>query len=203
MQYDTAKYKIQKLPHPMLLHWVLNPGLVFNEIVLGQRVPAVHLIDRDKTKPLMERSFVPCPTCNHIHDGRLWAKKAGFGNWFGLVCPNCKEKIPCIWNVFSLLVLALTFPIWMPIKARFEKTALEWQVRRLNLNTHSQLPTEKEFSAIKLSLAWGSCMFLAFTIGPILSGQATMQLLVRNLLGWGLGGLMFGFAMKYVLTRKK
>ena len=39
MDFDTNKYKVWKLPHPMLIHWVLNPGLAFNELILGQRVP--------------------------------------------------------------------------------------------------------------------------------------------------------------------
>lgn len=71
MKEDT-KFKIWKLPHPMLLHWVLNPGLCINEVLLGQRVPKVTLIDKTSDAPLVERSYVECPHCQTLHNGQLW-----------------------------------------------------------------------------------------------------------------------------------
>ncbi len=46
MEFDKEKYKVWKLPHPMLLHWIINPGLAFNELILGQRIPKITLIDK-------------------------------------------------------------------------------------------------------------------------------------------------------------
>ena len=61
MDFDKNKYKVWKLPHPMLIHWILNPGLAFNELILGQRIPKITLIDKTSDAPLMERQYVPCP----------------------------------------------------------------------------------------------------------------------------------------------
>ena len=107
-----ANFKRWQLPHPLILHWVLNPGMAFNEIVLGQRLPKTQLICQECDGPLLDRAYIPCPSCSEMHLGRLAAGKRGFGNWRGIGCPACKEPIPCIWNVFSLLILSLTFPVW-------------------------------------------------------------------------------------------
>lgn len=85
MDFDKQKYKVWKLPHPMLVHWVVNPGLAFNELFLGQRMPKITLIDKTSDAPLMERQYIPCPHCNTIHNGLLWAKRGPYKNWIGIV----------------------------------------------------------------------------------------------------------------------
>ena len=113
MQYDKNRFKIQALPHPLVLFWVLFPAFMFNELIFGQRQPKVTLIDQESDKPPEERSYVPCPHCETLNDRRLWATKGNaFGHWFGLVCPSCHQIIPCLWNIFSLAILAITFPLW-------------------------------------------------------------------------------------------
>lgn len=115
MQYDKNRFKIQTLPHPFILFWVLFPAAMFNELIFGQRLPKVTLIEKESDKPPEERSYVPCPHCETLNDRRLWATKGsafGHGHWFGLVCPSCHQIIPCLWNIFSLAVLAITFPLW-------------------------------------------------------------------------------------------
>ena len=115
MQYDKNRFKIQALPHPFILLWVLFPACMFNELILGQRLPKVTLIEKESDKPPEERSYVPCPHCETLNDRRLWATKGnafGHGHWFGLVCPSCHQIIPCLWNIFSLAILAITFPLW-------------------------------------------------------------------------------------------
>ncbi len=113
MQYDKNRFKIQALPHPFTLLWVLFPVLIVNELIFGQRVPKVTLIEKESDKPPEERSYVPCPHCETLNDRRLWATKGNaFGHWFGLVCPSCHQIIPCLWNIFSLAVLAITIPLW-------------------------------------------------------------------------------------------
>ena len=118
MQYDKNRFKIQAVPHPLVLQWILNPALIFNELILGQRIPKVMLIDEESDKPLMERTYIPCPHCETLNDSRLWGKRNSFGHWFGFVCPNCHQIIPCLWNIFSLAILAITFPLWY-FPARF------------------------------------------------------------------------------------
>ena len=101
MQYDKNRFKIHALPHPLVLHWVLNPMIMFNELLFGQRLPKVTLIDKKSDKPQLERSsYIPCPHCETLNDSRLWAKGNAFEQWFGLVCPSCHEIIPCLWNIF-------------------------------------------------------------------------------------------------------
>ncbi|MCY3741813.1 MAG: hypothetical protein OXH00_12400 [Candidatus Poribacteria bacterium] len=113
MRYDKNRFKIQALPHPLNLLWVLFPAFMFNELIFGQRVPKVTLIDKESDKPLEERTYIPCPHCETLNDRRLWATKGNaFGHWFGLVCPSCHQIIPCLWNIFSLAILAITFPLW-------------------------------------------------------------------------------------------
>ena len=115
MQYDKSRFKIQALPHPFVLLWVLFPAVMFNELIFGQRLPKVTLIEKESDKPPEERSYVPCPHCETLNDRRLWATKGnafGHGHWFGLVCPSCHQIIPCLWNIFSLAILAITFPLW-------------------------------------------------------------------------------------------
>ena len=115
MQYDKNRFKIWALPHPFTLFWVLFPAAMFNELIFGQRLPKVTLIEKESDKPPEERSYVPCPHCETLNDRRLWATKGsafGHGHWFGLVCPSCHQIIPCLWNIFSLAVLAITFPLW-------------------------------------------------------------------------------------------
>ena len=113
MQYDKNRFKIQALPHPFILFWILFPVLIINELIFGQRQPKVTLIDKESDKPPEERCYVPCPHCETLNDPRLWATKGNaFGHWFGLVCPSCHQIIPCLWNIFSLAILAITFPLW-------------------------------------------------------------------------------------------
>ena len=112
MQYDKNRFKVHSLPHPFTLLWVLFPAFMFNELIFGQRQPKVWLVDKESDKPPEERSYVPCPHCETLNDSRLWATKNAFGHWFGLVCPSCHQIIPCLWNIFSLAVLAITFPLW-------------------------------------------------------------------------------------------
>ena len=113
MQYDKNRFKIQALPHPLILLWVLFPVLIVNELIFGQRVPKVTLIDKESDKPQAERCYIPCPHCETLNDRRLWwAEGNALGHWFGLVCPSCHQIIPCVWNIFSLAVLAITFPLW-------------------------------------------------------------------------------------------
>lgn len=103
------------LPRPAVLHWILNPVVAINELVLGQRVPRLMYICKACKLPYIERQYIPCPSCHAVTDGRTWScrYRYGFGNWLGLVCPACGRRIPCLWNLTSLLVLWVTCPLWI------------------------------------------------------------------------------------------
>jgi len=199
LEFDKNKYTVQKLPNPLLLHWILNPGLAFNECILGQRIPKITLIDKTKDVPLLERTYVPCPSCKALNDGRLWGK-VPLGNWFGLVCPACGEKIPCLRNLTSLLVIGITFPIWIWIKIFFERRLLERQKRLLSQVNISSLPTAKTVNWARMGLLFGGTMFL-FTLAQEPRAHLTTQRLLFVAGIWILGGFGFGFSMKFMLSR--
>lgn len=185
--YDLEKYSEQKLPNFMLLHWILNPGLAVNEIFLGQRIPRVMLIDKTSSAPLMRSYYVPCPHCGSVHSSMLWSGANGFGHWFGLICPHCRGKIPCLWNLTSLMILLVSFPIWLPIKMVFEKRYLTYELRRLE-NAKSMveaLPEVNGKSWIRAGLVFGSMTFLLlfFLLKPITE---------QNLMLSGVCGLVAG-----------
>ena len=129
MQYDKNRFKVQALPHPFVLFWVLFPGTMFYELISGLRRPKVVLVDKESDKPPLECSYIPCPHCETLNDRRLWGK--GFGHWFGFVCPSCHQIIPCLWNIFSLVILAITFPLWYFPAQFFRQRWLEKEKKRL------------------------------------------------------------------------
>lgn len=93
INYNEEKYKIRNWKSPVILHWIINPGLVINELLLGQTIPKVILIEREKEKSLYQRSLVPCPHCGTLHNGLKWSaqNRTAFKNWLGYYCDNCKE----------------------------------------------------------------------------------------------------------------
>ncbi|MBU2185145.1 MAG: hypothetical protein KKE08_19135, partial [Gammaproteobacteria bacterium] len=173
MEFDKEKYKVWKLPHPMLLHWIINPGLAFNELILGQRIPKVTLIDKTSNAPLMERQYVPCPECGALNDGRLWSKDNSFGHWFGYICPECYGRIPCLWNITSLIVLALTFPIWIWLKIFGEAKWLEKEKGRFAKVVSSELPEAKKTNWLKMGITYGILMFCIMVLPKIFQNQLT------------------------------
>ena len=68
MHYDKNKYKIWNWKSPVIFHWMLNPGVVINELILGQTIPKVMLIELEGDKPFYNRSLVPCPHCKTLHN---------------------------------------------------------------------------------------------------------------------------------------
>ena len=50
MTFDSNKYKIYTWKNWMVLHYILNPGIAFNEIFFGMRVPKVSLVDKTQKK---------------------------------------------------------------------------------------------------------------------------------------------------------
>jgi len=200
-----SNFKRWELPHPIVLHWILNPALAFNEIVFGQRLPKCQLICQDCDGALLERAYIPCPSCRTMHYGRLVSGKRGFKNWRGLACPSCGERIPCVWNVFSLLFLLLTFPLWaLPYFLYYRK-------RPLNALYDAQedpLPPERELTKktwIHLGLGWGAAMWLFMSVMPLLTGGDLDKVWRSALIGlpiWALAGFGFGFLMWFILGRK-
>jgi hypothetical protein len=203
MDFDRAKYKAFKLPHPLLVHWVLNPGLAFNELILGQRIPKIAFIDKTSDAPLMERQYVPCPHCGTIHNSSLWAKERAFENWFGLFCPQCEKIIPCIWNLTSLILLALTSPIWAWFRRPLEAKWHSYKKNQHHKNTDLDPVTAKSTSWLKLGIVYGSLMFCATSLLEVIKGDVTSKYIITQIILWLVAGLAFGGVMKFILGRRK
>ncbi|WP_121665297.1 hypothetical protein [Mesonia aquimarina] len=206
MNFDK-KYKVYTWKNWMYLHWILNPGLLINELILGQRVPKITLEDQDSNLPKFERMYIPCPHCHTIHDSRTWSPQngTGFKNWFGLFCPKCKNTIPCLMNFFSLLVLTITFPIWGWFKEYLKQSWLKKQPDRFK---NSEIkPYKNPFQGkgwIKQGLMWGAFMFVFMTfIFPLINGSEITWLSVLIAIPiWIIGGLAFGFWTKKILGKR-
>lgn len=200
-------YKIIGWKNLMILHWILNPGLLFNELFLGQRIPKIYLEDKTMDKPRMERSFVPCPHCNTKHDARIWSvdKGTGLKNWFGLYCPTCSGIIPCHMNVFTFIILAITYPIWGWFKDHLRKKWMDAQPARYqNIEIKDNSHEYDKRRWIITGFTWGAIMFIIMGIFfPLITGESiTIQLLIINIVVWAIGGLLFGFFMNLFLNKK-
>ena len=205
MNYDKTKYKVWTWKNPMMLHWIINPGLVFNELVLGQRVPKVMLIERKSNKSLGEKSFVPCPHCGTLHIGLKWTpqNKTAFKNWFGYYCDSCGKIIPCLANLTSCIILGLTFPIWFWFKKKCKDKWLEEQKMKFSkpLNLTFQEPKAQWWlRGMLLGLSMYVFMVILF---PLIKGEAlTQKGLLIGIPVWAVAGLVFGFTMT-IINRKK
>lgn len=204
MEFDKEQYKIYDWKNWMVLHWMLNPGLAINELIFGQRVPKISLEDKTINKPRIERTVVPCPHCKAMHDGRTWSTENGtaFKNWFGLYCTNCGGIIPCLMNVFSLIILTLTFPVWGWFRKSLKSSWLTKQPKRFQDINVDDIPNPYDKKAWRATgLSWGGSMFIIMSIiYPYFDGQIiTWWTLLLGLVIWTIGGLGFGYMMKLFL----
>ncbi|OYQ35458.1 hypothetical protein CHU92_10805 [Flavobacterium cyanobacteriorum] len=201
MKIDQNKYRVYDWKHFMMIHWMLNPGLVFNELVLGQRIPKVMLEDKTSNKPRFERTLVPCPHCDTLHDGRTWSiqNNTAFKNWFGLYCPSCGGIIPCLSNFTSLLLLAVTFPIWGWFRKALKAQWLAKQPERFrNIDVDIFPDPFANKGWIAYGLMFGVSMFLIIDIvTPLLTDEAiTCFHLAIGVPVWIVAGLGWGYFMK-------
>lgn len=204
MKYDTSKYKIKTWKNFTLLHWIINPGLAINELVLGQRVPRVMLIDKTSDKPLMERTYVPCPHCGTRHDGRTWSSKNGtaYKNWFGYYCPECGGIIPCLHNATAYLLMIITFPVWGWFKSSWKAKWLEKQPARYENITFGQV-RHSDIAWWKIGLRFGGFMYVFMTLFfLILEPSEFSYVALISIPLWLCGGLAFGYIMKFWMGRR-
>lgn len=204
MEYDKTKFLVMTWKHWQMLHWILNPALIINELILGQRIPKVLLTDQISDKPLMERQFVPCPHCGKVHDARLWSRENGLKNWFGYYCPDCGNTIPCLRNLTSWLLIVLAFPVWIWFVEKWRKSWLKNQPARFE-NFNIEETTYKDVPWLKMALAWGGGMFVLMSIiFPLIQGKAiTLTLILIGIPVWGIGGLIAGYVMKKNMHRQR
>ena len=198
MKYDKEKYKIWTWKSPIMLHWIINPGSVVTDL-MGLRQPKVMLIERDKSKPQAERTFIPCPHCQTLHSGLKWSKQNNTinKNWFGLYCDNCGKIIPCFANLISYILLGLSFPIWFWFKDKWKAKWLEGQKEKFSKPMNLTIP-EIKYQWLRAGLIWGILMYVSMVIlFPLIKGDNITQTgLLIGIPIWTLGGLLFGYIMK-------
>ena len=208
MKYDKIKYKIWDWKSPVILHWIINPGLVINELILGQTIPKVMLIEREGDKPFFERSLVPCPHCGTLHNGLKWSfqNKTAFKNWYGFYCDNCGKIIPPQRNLTSLLILTITFPLWGWFRKTLKENWLKKQPERYK-NINLELPKKKNTTKnwLKSGLFFGLFMYVMMTfIFPLIEQESIniKQILISIPL-WLIAGLGWGYTMKIWVNKKE
>lgn len=207
MKYDKKKYKVWDWKSPVILHWIINPGLVINELILGQTIPKVMLIEREGEKPFYQRSFIPCPHCGKLHPGLKYSaqNKTAFKNWYGFYCDNCKEIIPVQRNLTSIIVLILTYPIWGWFKNILKEKWLAKQADRyknLNLEIIEKKNTTKNW--LKAGLFFGLFMFAIMQIifPWIENKEITQKSILIGIPLWLISGLAWGLIMKWWMNKK-
>lgn len=203
--YNPIQYKIYTWKNGLVLHALINPGMAFNELVLGQRIPKLYLVEKVPDKPLYERTYIPCPHCNTLHDGRVWSRKLSMKNWFGLYCMACGKIIPCLTNVTNLLILALTYPIWGWFHMYFKEKWLAKQPERFrNVDLTFQDHPITNRTWVEIGLKFGFIMMIILGIlFPLVLGELFSISMMTKALGIGvLMGLVMGVGMKITLTWK-
>lgn len=215
MDIDKEKYKVLDAKSIEVIHWRVNPGLAINELVLGQRIPEVLLIDKTSDKPMLERGYVPCPHCGTLHSGLTWSQQnhTVFNNWYGYFCPNCEQIIPCVRNWTASLILLLLWPLRFWNADERKQRWLDKQPSRFANLTFGSV----KVNWMKMGLKWGFFMFIALGIGlpalfPLFIEEITydQMLDIRFILAMiaftlpvcALAGLLFGFMMKKSMEKK-
>jgi hypothetical protein len=198
-------FKVSKLPDPLVLHYVLNPGIAVSEVLLGLCCPKITLYCQTCQLPLYARTYVPCPHCRTMHDARLWSKGRVFGNWRGYICPNCKQRIPRLWNVFSLLILIVLAPIWY-FPYRFFYRNYRRRSRAANISTAIiSNPTKKTWIFMGASFAWFMWLFMSLIPAVIQFAKTQVfpfSVVLTDLVIYGISGFCFGLLMYLILSKK-
>ncbi len=129
-------------PHPLIVHWVLNPGLAVNELLLGQRIPRITYFCRSCGSDTTYVRYYQCPDCERFHEEAIWTGSNGFGHWFGVICPDCGGEIPCVLNVVSWVILARLSPVNWVLRLLFGRRYVAWEQHRATV-TRTQLEVER------------------------------------------------------------
>jgi hypothetical protein len=118
-----------------------------------------------------------------MHPGRLHSGRQSFGNWRGFACPGCNAEIPCLWNVFSLSILLVTFPIWVP---PYYLYFCGKPLRPMFRFENGKPPTLKAVTARKwaaLGAVWRGLLWLLMCFVPALNGKTDAHLREAATLG--------------------
>ena len=130
------------------------------------------------------------------------------GHWLGYVCPQCGKGIPCLWNVFSLFFLAISFPLWwLPVHIYGPKWR-SWQWERMRGVTPAPLlDGVRKFRWIRFGiLFWGvpTGLLVSLVMANFIPGRTYLEslgLLALLFPIWLVAGVGFGLTMKWLATK--
>ncbi|MDE0503595.1 MAG: hypothetical protein OXI86_05900, partial [Candidatus Poribacteria bacterium] len=128
--------------------------------------------------------------------------------WFGYVCPNCHQIIPCLWNIFSLAILAFTFPLWYFPARFFRDRWLDKEQERLaNVLARPLIQATSINWLFRGVFYWGGFMWLMLGVLPeiwkvLKGGEWDLITMFVTLPIWLAGGLLWGLIMRFVMNRK-
>lgn len=208
LSIDKHRFKVYGPASPWVILWRIVPIFAVNELLFGQRIPRLSLLDQSSSKPRFERQVYPCPHCGTHHDSRLWSFRKGthLGNWFGFYCRECGGIIPGAWNYTSWLILALTSPLWFGFRKPLKQSWIRWQKKRLEGIDPEKV--ESPFSKQRwlwtgLLWGWATFVLVELIIGP-LTGDAAISLktFYIGIPIWTVTGLCFGLSMRWWEKRK-
>lgn len=102
-------------------------------------------------------------------------------------------------NVFSFVVLAITFPIWGWFRKSLKTKWMEKQPKRYRNIPVEQTPNPfDKANWIKTGLSWGAFMFILMSVCfPYFYGEEiTLTKILLEFGTWAITGLIFGYSMK-------
>lgn len=203
MEKFNSEFRVRTWKNLYMLLWIINPGIAFNELFLGQRVPKIMLVEKDSTKPLPEKSYIPCPHCGTIHPSLEWSSqnKTALGNWFGLYCNHCGKVIPCLRNLTSLVVIVITFPFWIWFKKNWKKNWLKVQKEKFSKPLKLSAP-EYIVWIQGLKIGFGYYILIIITKFVIFQDTFTWKKPIGNLIGSILLGLTSAALIKEMYMKK-
>jgi hypothetical protein len=204
MSSNAPQYKTWTWTHPLMLHWMINPGLAINEVFLGQRVPRKMLIEKDDFSSLMERTKVPCPHCNTLHPAAKWSveNNTAFGNWFGLYCDHCEKTIPCLPNITSLVLWGISYPFWAPFRKTWKAKWLDKQRQRFARPLELEAPS---YNWLQSTIGFMFIIYLFKGIVWPLIEKGTLNGgdLGTAIVPVAIGGLLYGLFMRFFTKARR
>lgn len=109
-------------------------------------------------------------------------------------------------NLTSLLLLGLTFPIWIWFKDKWKSYWLQKQPDRYKNLDLENLPNPYEgYGWVKQGLIFGASMYVVMTLFlPLMQGEGiTFRKTLIGIPIWTIGGLGFGYTMKLTNGKSK
>lgn len=191
-------YSVKRFPNVGYVFWLLNPAIMINELILGQRIPQETLVETDVPSGTLPKEYVECSECGQLTDLELWPQVGKkFGNWFGLACPTCGSKLPTSLNVWSRLCVIILFPLVFFLKAKFQDRALSQQVLILRGSEPQRASAKGAQKVIKRGVLFGAAMAVVLFFASLAELGSMSPSIIIGLVGGGASGLLFGGLMYF------